>query len=123
MIKIKTKVYRSEIHGNGLFADQDIPKGSVIWEFSSPDTILPIESVSDFQKHFGYINPQNTGFLVVCGDDAKFMNFSLTPNCVMACEPTKLSEAPLIASCGIVKGQELTVGMETDADASRKLSQ
>lgn len=34
MLKIKTKLDKSMIHGLGLFADEDVPKGTVVWEYN-----------------------------------------------------------------------------------------
>ncbi len=35
MLLIKTKLDLSKIHGIGLFAGEDIPKGTIIWRFNS----------------------------------------------------------------------------------------
>ena len=35
MLKIKTKIHESKIHGIGLFADQFIPKGTVTWSYDT----------------------------------------------------------------------------------------
>ena len=34
MLKVKTYLAVSAVHGIGLFADQDIPGGAAIWEFN-----------------------------------------------------------------------------------------
>lgn len=33
MLRVKTKLRQSKIHGIGVFADQFIPKGTVTWEY------------------------------------------------------------------------------------------
>ena len=33
MLTIKTRIGKSLIHGTGLFADEDVPAGTVIWTF------------------------------------------------------------------------------------------
>ncbi len=35
MLLVKTKIGQSKIHGIGIFAEQFIPKGTVIWKFMS----------------------------------------------------------------------------------------
>ena len=34
MLYVKTKIRLSKVHGIGLFADENIPKGTVIWRFT-----------------------------------------------------------------------------------------
>ena len=34
MLYVKTKIGQSKIHGMGLFADQFIKKGTIIWKFT-----------------------------------------------------------------------------------------
>jgi len=121
-IKVKTKVCPSSIHGNGLFADRDINQGELIWEFGFCDSRIPITEATLEQKHFGYVNNANPSWLVICGDESRFMNFSDSPNCGFNGLESANQEAPLFAKRAILEGEELTVGVETDADSARKLS-
>jgi SET domain-containing protein len=121
-IKVKTKVCPSSIHGNGLFAEQDIRLGDLIWEFGCCDSRIPIDEATLEQKHFGYVNNANPSWLVICGDESRFMNFSDNPNCGFNWLESANAESPLFAKRDILAGEELTVGVETDADSARKLS-
>ena len=94
-----------------------------MWLYAPPDSRFPLSEATDEDKHYGYVNPENPAWLVVCGDDSRFMNFSERPNLVMHGKPTRDREASLFAAHAILAGQELTVGVDTDADSTRKLSQ
>jgi hypothetical protein len=51
MLVVKTKIKNSEIEGLGLFADQFIPKGSVIWKYDpSFDIYFDPHDVSDMHQ-------------------------------------------------------------------------
>lgn len=87
MLLVKTKVAPSPVHGLGLFADQFIPKGTRIWEYSevvdsrfdaSRLVGLTEQEQDELLKH-SYLNP-SSGLYVVCGDDARYMNHADDPN-------------------------------------------
>jgi SET domain-containing protein len=87
MLLVKTKVAPSPVHGLGLFADQFIPKGTRIWEYSevvdsrfdaSRLVGLTEKEQDELLKH-SYLNP-SSGLYVVCGDDARYMNHADDPN-------------------------------------------
>lgn len=51
MLYVKTKIQPSGIHGIGLFADQFIPKGTMIWKFTPGfDMKLTREQILDFPE-------------------------------------------------------------------------
>ncbi len=88
MLLVKTKLDRSGIHGIGLFADEFIPKDTIIWKFNhlidlrcfgSDIQKWPDASREQIQK-YSY-REKHTGLYVLCGDDARFFNHSETPNC------------------------------------------
>lgn len=122
MLKIPANILTSSIHGRGVFAAIGIPKGTVVWNFEWPDSKKLFVSATDSEKHFGYVNPANPEWLVLCGDESCFWNFSKNPNCEMEFSPTKHFESSLVASRDILSGEELTVGTNTDLDSFRKLS-
>lgn len=85
MLRVRTFLDRSGIHGIGLFADEDIPRGSVVWEFdrrvdvefSGPKwramrSTLAHES---FEQLCRYAYKEG-GAYYVCMDNAQFMNHS-----------------------------------------------
>lgn len=89
MLKVKTKLGVSTIAGIGLFADQFIPKDTIIWEFNPPfDSkwhASIIENASEdeklqteFLKTYCF---KFNGAYILCVDNARFFNHSNTPNC------------------------------------------
>jgi hypothetical protein len=117
MLVVKTSIGKSDIHGIGLFADQFIPKGTVVWEFDKQFDIFftstEVEYMSDLQKelikHFAYFSPQSSKY-VYSIDNTRFINHSINPN--IADEITYVSsneEFPCIAIRDINIGEEITV--------------
>lgn len=87
MFLIPTYLAESPIHGIGVFTPEPLPAGTLIWQFH-PDVdwrITPEELErfpEPYQSRFRsycYLIPE--GVYVFCGDTAKFMNHSETPNC------------------------------------------
>jgi SET domain-containing protein len=87
MILVPTRVAASGIHGNGLFAAVDLPRGTPFYRFLpgfdqaiSPEAwaALP-EPARGFTRHFTYFD-RATNRMILSGDDARFMNHSETPN-------------------------------------------
>ena len=90
MLVIKTYVEKSEIEGLGVFSGQDIKEGDIIW-FLDPvtDSIFTKE---EFEKLLNSIDEDNKEkfekwsytrkdtTVVLCSDNAKFMNHSNNPN-------------------------------------------
>ncbi len=85
MLVIKTHLAPSEIHGLGLFTDEDIIKGQVIWEFypiidKSIDkrwfeTLPPV--VQESVRHYAWVDD---GEYYLSLDNDRFMNHSDDPN-------------------------------------------
>jgi uncharacterized protein len=87
MLLVRTTLRPSEVHGLGLFADEFIQKGTVIWKFDgrvdrrydeSQLTALP-EEEQERLRTFCYVNPR-TRLYVYCGDNARYINHSEQPN-------------------------------------------
>ncbi|MCB1169636.1 MAG: SET domain-containing protein [Leptospiraceae bacterium] len=121
---VRTYIEKSSIHGMGLFADEFIPAGAVIWQlmpgFDSIIAETEIQGlppvVRDYVDRFGYLNPEIKGY-VLCADDARFFNHSDEPNTV------SLSQEVTVALQDIQKGQELTCNyFEFDATAENHFS-
>jgi hypothetical protein len=122
MLTVKTIVLKSPIHGLGLFADEPIPAGKLVWRFvPGTDKIIPKNSATKVLLDLGYVNPRNPDKLVVCGDAAQFLNFNggEPPNLFEIV--TEEGESDLIAVRNIERGEELTVAPSTDADYKRKM--
>jgi SET domain-containing protein len=87
MLLVPTRLAPSNIHGFGVFALAPIAKGAAVWRFQkgldmefSPDIAdgLP-EHVRTFFAHYGYLD-RNVKRIILCFDDARFVNHSDTPN-------------------------------------------
>lgn len=89
MLTIKTYISKSSIDGIGLFANEFIPKGTVIWELAPQfdriysqqelDKLSP--AAKEHIRHYAYFNAAEGGY-VLCVDNAKFMNHLKEPNCI-----------------------------------------
>jgi hypothetical protein len=102
MLKVKTFVKRSNIHGFGLFANEDIPEGTIIWEFNEEVDEDITENYKDYynQDHVSKINNRYYIFT-----DARYMNHSDNNNISYT---EGIEEAKGLANRFICKGEELT---------------
>jgi SET domain-containing protein len=87
MLLKKTRLGPSKISGMGLFADEFIPKGTVVWRFvenldfridANALSALPETMQAPILK-YGYLSHWSNKF-VLCLDDARFCNHSEDPN-------------------------------------------
>lgn len=123
MLLIPTRLAPSNIHGLGVFAVAPIARGTPVWRFHegldmAVDTdvaaSLP-EHVQQFCAHYGYVD-RNVKRIILCFDDARFVNHSATPNVA-----TDYVQDPFgldVAVRDIAAGEELTMdyaGFEEDA--------
>jgi SET domain-containing protein len=124
MLLVRTVLRPSPIHGIGLFADEFIPRGTVIWRLHrAVDLVLDertIETLApparDQVLKYSYVDV----FLrqrVLCGDDARFFNHDDRPNC------TDLPDADggkTVAARDILPREELTCDYSTfDLESAR----
>ena len=87
MLTVKTKLGKSEIAGIGLFADEFIPKDTIIWEyepgldikFSSPEYDSIIDPI--YKKFLNTYCFKYNNEYYLCVDNGRFFNHSNTPNC------------------------------------------
>ncbi|MBI38196.1 MAG: SET domain-containing protein-lysine N-methyltransferase [Leptospiraceae bacterium] len=124
MLLVRTYVERSSIHGLGLYADQFIAEGSVIWELMPGFDFVVQEKelenrpavIRDYVDRYGYYSESSQGF-VICADDARFFNHSDFPNTI------SISQDLTLALRDIEKGEELTCNYyEFDATAVQHFS-
>jgi SET domain-containing protein len=117
MLLVKTKIGPSDIHGIGLFADQDIPKDTPVWEFREGfDLVFANDSLNEISPEakrqmiwYSYKDPE-MGFCIVCSDDARFCNCPRkgeNPNTIPAYWGRD------IAARDIKKGEEITAEYES----------
>jgi SET domain-containing protein len=114
MLYVKTKLKESLIHGIGCYADEDIPRGTLIWKFTKgfdqefaldfPEK-LSEPSREQFLK-YAYIS-KTTGNYILCSDDTRFFNHSKDNNVVNTSAENE-QEGVDIAARDIKAGEELT---------------
>jgi len=101
-------------HGIGVFADEDISAGQIVWRFDPRfdqtfDTIAGLgEPLASFLKKYTYLDPTR-GVYVLCGDDARFVNHSDAPNLRPVREGASGLYIHDAAARSISRGEELTI--------------
>jgi SET domain-containing protein len=107
MLKVKTFLKHSGSHGIGLFADEFIAKGSIIFEeddFTLTITDEQFNKMNSDQKqfieHYAY---KQFGIFKCSVDNDRFMNHSDDPNV----DDTQYTDKS-VASRDIQKGEEIT---------------
>lgn len=81
MLKIKTKIGVSKVHGIGLFADQFIPKNTVTWEYNpkvdlkiSEKLLNSLDTINrEYLLYYCYFDKKRDCF-VLCSDSQRFIN-------------------------------------------------
>ncbi len=106
MLLVRTKIAKSSIHGNGLFADEDIAKGTIVWSFNPLiDKILTDEQIQSLpahiREHIDTYSFIDDGMHILCGDFGIFVNHSDTPNLGSAGDDS-------VAIRDIKRGEEIT---------------
>ena len=100
MLLVKAKVDKSPIHGLGLFAEQDIPQGTRIWQRSDlVDLAIDPSRINEVPlqiRELTYLC-RNTNQYVLSADGSQYMNHADKPNIIGD-----------IAVRDITKGEELT---------------
>jgi SET domain-containing protein len=117
MLLVPTRLAQSTIHGLGVFAAAPIAKGTPVWRFAkgldmelSPDIVPTLPAhVQEFFAHYGYLD-RNVQRIILCFDDARFVNHSDTPNVATdyAQDPHGLD----VALRDIAAGEEITMNYE-----------
>lgn len=109
MLKVRTRLAKSTVHGIGLFADELIPGGMVVWEFDPCfDVVFSREDLDALScparaqvEKYSYFE-RELGAYVLCGDDARFMNHCAAPNTAEA------RGMRTLAARAIAVGEEIT---------------
>jgi uncharacterized protein len=108
MLLIKARVRPSSIQGLGLFAEQFIPAGTIIWRFQPGfDVAIAEEEIDQLSPaareqviHYACYEPHNRRF-VLSSDDDRFSNHSDDPN--------TLQDGDTMYACrDIACGEEIT---------------
>ncbi len=84
MLRVKTYLDKSLIHGFGVFAAQDIKKGTLVWQFV-PEIDIEINKLGindlelEFIDTYAYYDKQLDKW-ILSADNDRFTNHSDTPN-------------------------------------------
>ena len=122
MYLVKTYLDKSGIHGIGVFAGEDISKGTVVWDFvegidraytQSEFDALPATARSYLEFYAFW----DKGMIYKCGDHGCYTNHSDAPNTGNWPEPDSMSE---VALRDIKKGEEITSDYRTFDEPSRE---
>ena len=128
MLLVKTKVGPSHIEGLGCFADQFIPKGTIIWKYvegfdlkvKPSELARLVEPAREVFLRYSYLSKKGE-FYVLCFDNARYFNHSFKPN-VGALNGSATEEDQDIADRDILPGEELTCdysSFEADFDPAQ----
>ncbi len=122
MYLVKTKIGPSAAHGDGVFVDETILAGEVVWRFvAGHDCTLSKEefaALGDDEKkalsHVAYLSRATERWVFPPeGDPARFTNHSDTPNLTVVVNSAVSPEPLFVARIAIPKGEELTVDYRT----------
>lgn len=113
MLRVKTKVRESLVHGLGIFADQNIKKGAEVWRFTPGfDRHFTAKEIRAFppliRRHFETYSWQGrkSKLYCLCGDHGIFFNHSDTPNILSEYRKGEI-EVVTLATRDIRRGEEL----------------
>lgn len=128
MLAVKTVVKQSTIAGMGLFADEDIKEGTIVWEytekscsvFNKEQFQVFLESYHKTEKEiiqyiltYSYYQAKLKG-LILCLDDGRFVNHSEKPNLKGPAHMDRDTSWQYSIACrDIKKGEELTEDYRT----------
>lgn len=106
----RAKAKRSKIHGTGLFATEDVPKGEKIIEYTG-ERITKAEAVRRYEKqseegaiYLFDLNKRHDIDGAVAGNEAKYANHSCEPNAETTIERGRIW---VLAKRPIKKGEEI----------------
>ena len=130
MLLVGTKIRQSKINGVGLFANQFIPKGTVIWKLQvgfdlkigKNELAKLSEPAREIFLRYAYLDSATNKY-ILCFDNARFINHSNTPNCIEKESPDGEEEGITVAVKDIQQGEEITENYkEFDADFDYEMS-
>ncbi len=126
MILVKSKLDKSSVHGIGLFAKEFIAKGTLVWKFDERfELVLSKEELAKLSPaakeqflNYAYIS-KKTGRYILCFDDSRFFNHSLSANvkCEVPENPDSDDDLVCFATRDINLDEELTCDYREFDDA------
>lgn len=103
MLKIKTYLEKSTVHGIGLFTSEDIKKNQVIGELGKFDLLIHKDDIDESEYGFFKMYSSAIGeYRQTYFDNMRFMNHSADNNCI------DTPDGKTIAIRDISIGEELT---------------
>ncbi|HEU0223749.1 MAG TPA: SET domain-containing protein [Paracoccaceae bacterium] len=127
---VESYVAPSALEGVGVFAGEDVPKGTVVWRYLPPlDQAYSAGDIAampllqrEFLARYTYWD-REIGAFVLCGDHGRFMNHSDDPN-VVGYYPGGPDEPGFdIAARDIAAGEEFTCDYGSfDDEAAAKMA-
>lgn len=120
MLTVNTYISKSDIHGIGVFASDDIKTGTIVWKqgFERIFTEQEFELLPNNIQHIILIRGWKDiidGLYRLSIDNDQFINHSDSAN------TTSLPDGILVAVCDIAAGQEITNNYyEFDTEVSKK---
>ncbi len=120
MLLVRASARSSSIQGMGLFADERIPKDTVIWKFHSKFDVVfdspEVEKLPPLQQAFletyAYFS-KDMGKYVCSLDDSRFMNHSSVNDNVIDVLLPGETESVSMAKRDIEVGEELLINYRT----------
>lgn len=127
MYLVKTKLAPSALHGLGVFAEEFIPKGTVVWQFDPTlDHVFTEEEIAslpvmtqEYIRHHGYFS-QHLGKQVMPFDNERFTNHSTNPTVGEDVTRKAELEPVSVALRDINPGEEITVDYRAIEGPHRK---
>lgn len=109
MLTVRTVLKPSSIHGLGVFADEPIKKGQIVWEAEhlldvilTPRELARLPQVAqDYVRNYGHSGKNLHGMILVDFGNGKYMNHSDNAN-------TDFRTETGIATRDIAVGEEIT---------------
>lgn len=106
MLLVKTIVGTSRIHGVGVFAEEPIARGTIVWRYeplfdrslAESDLVDVPPAFRDYLNRYAYRSKDLDGQLILSCDNARFLNHSSSPNtdelafCSVANEPISIGQ-------------------------------
>jgi len=116
MLKVKTYLDKSPIHGIGVFAGENIKKGTIVWTMVEGfDMVLSKDFLTSLppqaKKYLDTYSYTQKGVTILTGDNDRFINHSEAPLA------RQLPNNDMIATRDIKKGEELTMDYREFDDA------
>ena len=115
MYLVEVAVKASPIHGKGVFADEKIAKGKVVWKYTEGhDRRMTVEAFDELShkarkaiEQTAYLSPQSDMWVIPPTDDpACFTNHSAEANLIIDFDPKVSKEALFIAAREIEVGRK-----------------